>query len=80
MGPPTTVSSSTLAWEAALSTHPDSRFANYIHRGLTTGFRIGFHPARVDLWARCRNHPSAYDHPEVVHSAIQAEVHAGRLV
>ena len=42
MGPPTTVSSSTLAWEAALSTHPDSRFANYIRRALLLGLGSGF--------------------------------------
>ena len=79
-GPPTTVSSPTHAWDAALSTHPDTRFASFIQRGLTAGFRIGFHPSRVDLQTHRRNHPSAYNHPEVVHSAIQAEVHAGRLV
>ena len=76
----TTLSSPNHVWDAALSTHPDTRFASFIQRGLTAGFRIGFHPAQVDLQTCCRNHPSAYDHPEVVHSAIQTEVHVGRLV
>ena len=80
--PPINPNSPTQAWEAALSSHPDSKFAGFIRRGLASGFRIGFQSAQTNLrpHGRGRNHPSAYEHPGVVRSAIQTEVQAGRLV
>ncbi len=78
--PPTNGISPTHAWEAALSSHPDSRFAGFILRGFASGFRIGFQHTQVALRPQGRNHPSAHEHPEVVRAAIQAEVRAGRLV
>ena len=80
IAPPTNQISPTHAWEAALSSHPDPRFAGFIRRGLASGFRIGIQLAQAHLRLHGRNHPSAHEHPEVVRSAIQTEVHAGRLV
>ena len=51
------------AWEAALRSHPDTEFADYIWEGIQWGFHIGYDytcsPAHSNL-------PSAREHPEVI--------------
>ena len=67
------------AWRAALSSHPDTRFATYIINGMSDGFRVGFahpHPLR----SATRNCPSADAHPQVVTSYIEREVSLGRFL
>ena len=36
-------------WQQLLEDHPDKWFANYIHRGIEQGFRIGFHGEQASL-------------------------------
>ena len=67
------------ALRPALQLHPDQRFAAYIRQGLQTGFRIGFDRG-CPLAPTQRNHPSAVQHPEVVHDHLQVEVARGSLV
>ena len=67
------------ALRPALQLHPDQRFAAYIWQGLQTGFRIGFDRG-CPLAPNQRNHPSAVQHPEVVHDHLQVEVARGSLV
>ena len=62
-----------------LASHPDQRFAAYIHDGLSMGFRIGFDYRRSTLDTRFTNHPSAQKNTSVVRDKIHAEVRAGRL-
>ena len=56
--------------------HPDQRFATYILRGLTYGFRIGSNTTRnaTDLKS------AAYSHPEVLSSQLENELLASRLI
>ena len=62
-----------------LACHPDQRFAQYIHRGFQRGFRIGFSGPITALKDAPRNHPSAYQHTDVVSSHLDSELEAGRL-
>lgn len=62
-----------------LASHPDQVFASYIHRGLTSGFRIGFNHSTIQLHSRGSNHPSALGNGNVIQQRITAEVAAGRL-
>ena len=63
-----------------LESHPDRSFAAYIHKGLSTGFRVGFNQLSTQLQSRSTNHPSARQQGEVVRERILAEVSAGRLL
>ena len=49
----------------SLKLHPDLRFAAFIYRGLTQGFRIGFNRSSVHLHHASKNHPSALVNPMV---------------
>ena len=51
-----------LIWEPFLFSHPDQWFANYIRRGITRGFKIGFDNRRCSLRSAVHNHPSAHAH------------------
>ena len=67
------------AWRYYLCNHPDKRFAEYILRGLSDGFRIGFdrsHRTRPSS----RNMKSAYDNKAVVSRYIADETQCGRLI
>ena len=66
----------------ALSNHPDQALANFVLRGIQTGFRIGFDHAHqaARLKSARKNLKSAQDNPTVVQEYIDAEVQAGRLV
>ena len=66
-------------WRTALQSHPDRRLAEYIVRGLSTGFRVGFDGSRRLLSAE-RNLPSATDQARVVTQYIRDEVTLGRVV
>ena len=68
-----------LAFARCLVSHPDRQFADFIIRGLSAGFRIGYtNPGR--LRSRSRNHPSCMANPIVVDQHIARELAAGRLV
>ena len=68
------------ALDALLIAHPDPAFANFIHRGFRSGFRIGFNNSITSLKSSNRNHPSAYEHPQVVSNHFETERFAQRLV
>ena len=67
------------AWEAGLSDYPDQRFAQFLLRGISNGFRIGaqghfgYQPAK-------RNLQSAYEHPQVVTDYLAREERLGRIL
>ena len=68
-----------LEWSPYLRSHPDQRFAAFLHRGLTSGFRIGFNQA-----SRLRSPPANFrsvtSNPHKVECYIALEVAAGRLL
>ena len=67
-------------WQEFIVAHPDRRYAEYIYRGLSSGFRIGFNRESVSLRSSVRNHPSAFENGSQVHDYIEAEREAGRLI
>jgi len=68
------------AWEHALQEHPDQQLVQYILRGISGGFRIGFNKQSVDLESSKSNMLSAEEHPQVVSSYIETEVGANRML
>ena len=62
-----------------LDAHPDRAYATYIYKGLTEGFRIGFHGHREQLRQHTGNRPSALANPQVINERLQTEVAANRL-
>ena len=66
------------AWAPFLQCHPDQRYAAFLRRGITQGFRIGC-PPQGRLKAAPPNLKSALDNPLIVSRLVQAEVEAGRL-
>ena len=66
------------AWSPLLSSHPDQRFAAFLRRGITHGFRIGADPAKP---LRTRNLclPSAADHADIISDRISEELASGKL-
>lgn len=67
------------AWSQCLKYHPDRQFAEYILRGISEGFKLGFNPDSK-LRAASRNMPSAEEHPEVISKYITQEVKASRIL
>ena len=67
-------------WSSLLATHPDSRLAEYLVRGITEGFRIGFRYSEFFTRPANSNMPSALANPTPVTSYIQTEIEAGRLI
>lgn len=65
--------------EPFLKSHPDAKFAAYIHEGLTHGFRIGYDHQHAKLRSRGLNHPSALVNKKIVDKHIACELAAGRL-
>ncbi len=64
-----------------LQSHPDQQFADFILRGLTTGFRVGFSTDRGRaLGTTSRNHPSTAECPGAISRYIAEECTAGRMV
>ena len=66
-------------WEPYLISHPDQRFAGFIRRGFTQGFRVGITHPQSRLKHTRRNHPSAHSNPKVVSDHIESEASAGRI-
>ena len=63
-------------WERLMAGHPDSRFRDYILRGLKNGFRIGYNGADMVTSAK-RNMLSTREHPEVVAEYLRKELERG---
>ena len=59
------------AWEAALRSHPDTEFADYIQEGIQWGFRIGYDYTSHTCSQARSNLPSAREQPEVHKISIQ---------
>ena len=66
-------------WDLALTGHPDTRFRDYIVRGIREGFRIGFNYSKQCESAR-KNMRSARLNAAVVSDYLQTECAAGRVV
>ena len=67
------------AWEAALRSHPDKEFADYIQEGIQWGFCIGYDYAYTSSLAHS-NLPSAREHPEVITKYLSNEIAKGRIL
>jgi len=57
--------------------HEDQQYANWILRGLTEGFRIGYRWSRVVLASSRTNMLSAMTHKDVVTSYLSKELQMG---
>ena len=68
-----------LAFARCLVSHPDRQFTDFIVRGLSVAFRIGYTDVGR-LRSRSRNHPSCIANPSIVDLHIARELAAGRLV
>ena len=68
------------AWAKHLAAHPDQIYAQYILRGITYGFRIGFGHGTHLCTRASSNHPSAMEQPAVVSKGLQKEISKGRLI
>ena len=67
-------------WESSLWDHPDRRFVEYLLRGMSQGFHIGFkHDAKECKRAEA-NMKSAEENPSVVDEYLSKEVGLGRVV
>ena len=66
-------------WEAALTRHPDQRFASLIIEGLRHGFRIGFGGGFPLASSPC-NMPSAAEQVAAVDEYVEGEFAARRFV
>ena len=64
----------------SICSHPDHRFAAYIHAGLSQGFRIGFDRRSSSLTSASGNHPSASTNRLAASEYIHEELEAGRLL
>lgn len=67
-------------WSSFLATHPDPRLAEYLVRGTTEGFRIGFGYSEFSTRPASSNMSSALANPAPVSSYIQTEIEAGQLI
>ena len=65
-------------WSPLLNSHPDQRFAAFLRRGITHGFRIGADPAKP-LRTRHLRLPSATNHPDIISDRISDELASGKL-
>ena len=67
-------------WKGALLAHPDQSFANYILKGIKTGFHIGADRSQLSLKQGPGNMPSTRQHPLLVEAHITEEVRANRIL
>ena len=67
-------------WQLALRGHPDQQFAEYIVRGISTGFRVGFNYKQATCKTAGKNMPSAHKNCDVVQEYLWEELRAGRVV
>ena len=65
-------------WQPFLRAHPDQAFTEFLQRGLSEGFRVGFDPdSRLEQAPN--NFQSVRDNPATVDIYIADEVEKGRL-
>ena len=67
-------------WRHQLSEHPDAEFTDYLVRGMTEGFRIGFNYQECTCRSAKRNMLSAIQNPQVVGYYLDLECKLGRIV
>ena len=67
-------------WERSLVAHPDKEFCNYLVRGITEGFRVGFRYSSCSCTRAKSNMQSAVSNPKVVEEYLAKEVEKGRVV
>ena len=67
-------------WRNELKLHPDQQFADFILRGIESGFRIGFRYDRQALRSRSNNMLSATEAPQVVSNYLEEELALNRIV
>ena len=77
--PSTPLQSKSEKWEEALAPHPDRVFADFISKGISQGFRIGYQ-ANTPRKSALHNLLSAKEHVEVVNEYLQHELTKGRLI
>ena len=65
-------------WSPFFLSHPDQRFAAFMRRGISFGFRIGY-DSKLQLRPPPGNFRSVVDNPDKVSRYIAEEVSAGRL-
>lgn len=66
------------AWEPFLTSHPDQVFTAFLHRGIKSGFQIGFDPSQ-ELKTPPHNRQSVVQNSGAVSAYIKAEVAARKL-
>ena len=66
-------------WREALSKYPDAQFTEYIVKGISEGFRIGFQYDSVQCHTVERNAKSAGLHPEPIRAYLDTECKEGRV-
>ena len=66
-------------WQQQLKEHPDPEFAEYLLRGMTEGFCIGFNYQDCTCKSAKRNMKSAFDNPQVVRDYLALESKLGRI-
>ena len=67
------------AWQACLRLHPDQNLVQYLTRGFTQGFRIGF-DYRCELKGAKKNMHYATQQLVVIDNYLQDELKAGRVL
>lgn len=67
-------------WQSSLESLPDQHLADYVFRGISEGFRIGYNFAHKMGKPAIANLPSTLANPEVVDSYIEEEMLHGRIV
>ena len=67
-------------WSRVLESHPDSAFRDYILRGISEGFHIGFNHKIHACKQASSNMHSALENPDVIQEYLEKEVAKGRVV
>lgn len=67
-------------WEIRLRSLPDRRCANFLIKGISEGFRLGFQHHDHQCSSAKDNMRSAAQNPRVVEGYLEKEVAAGRIV
>ena len=65
-------------WERAMLSHPDRQFTNFILKGLSEGFRVGYQYDTAELKQEGKNMPCS--NPQVITEYLQNELKANRVV
>ena len=67
-------------WRLQLRDHPDAEFVEYLLRGMTEGFHIGFNYQEYSCRRAKRNMLSAIQNAQVVRDYLKRECELGRVV